>query len=153
MYLAILTLHSWIRWFALVAAFGATLAVFRGQVEGDRSLADRWGLMLMMGLDLQMLLGLIMYLAVSPNMEQIRANFPDAMKHADTRFWAVEHITTMLVAVILAHVGRVLARKARTPAAKRTRLMICFTLTTILLLVGIPWPGLRAGRPLLRPLF
>ena len=31
--------------------------------------------------------------------------------------------------------------------------MICFSLTTILLLAGIPWPGLRAGRPLLRPLF
>ena len=59
----------------------------------------------------------------------------------------------MFIAVILAHVGRVLARKAATPAAKRTRLMICFTLTTILLLVGIPWPWLRAGRPLLRPVF
>ena len=153
MYLAILTLHSWIRWFALVSAFGATLAVIRGQVDGDRSLADRWGLMLMMALDLQLLLGLIMYLAVSPNMEQIRANFPAAMKDPTARFWAVEHITTMFVAVILAHVGRVIARKAATPAAKRTRLMICFTLTTILLLVGIPWPWLRAGRPLLRPVF
>ncbi len=152
MYSAILILHSWIRWFALISAFGATLAVIRGQVDGDRSVADRWGLMLMMGLDLQMLLGLIMYLAVSPNMKAILADFPNAMKHADTRFWAVEHITIMFVAVILAHVGRVLARKAATPAAKRTRLMICFSLTTILLLAGIPWPGLRAGRPLLRPL-
>src|SRR5260221_1489242 len=152
MYSAILILHSCIRWFALISAFGATLAVIRGQVDGDRSVADRWGLMLMMGLDLQMLLGLIMYLAVSPNMKAILADFPNAMKHADTRFWAVEHITIMFVAVILAHVGRVLARKAATPAAKRTRLMICFSLTTILLLAGIPWPGLRAGRPLLRPL-
>ena len=152
MYETVLIIHSWIRWFALVTAFGATLAVVRNQVEGDRSLADRWGMMLMMALDTQMLVGLILYLAVSPNMEQIRANFPAAMKDPATRFWAVEHITIMFAAVILAHVGRVLARKAKTATAKRSRLMFCFGLTTILLLVGIPWPGMRAGRPLLRPI-
>jgi len=153
MYETVLIAHSWIRWFALVSAFGATLAVVRNQVQGDRSIADRWGLMLMMGLDLQMLLGLILYFVVSPNMEQIRANFPAAMKDPTTRFWAVEHLTMMFAAVILAHVGRVLARKAKDVNAKRTRLMICFGLTTVLLLAGIPWPGLRAGRPLLRPFF
>jgi len=153
MYQTILILHSWIRWLALVSAFGATLAVIRNQVAGDRSLADRWGMILMMALDTQMLLGLLLYLMVSPNMEQIRANFPAAMKDPVARFWAVEHITTMFVAIILAHVGRVLARKAKDAGAKRTRLMICFGLTTLLLLVGIPWPGMRAGRPLLRPVF
>jgi len=152
MYETVLIIHSWIRWFALVTAFGATLAVVRNQVEGDRSLADRWGMMLMMALDTQMLIGLILYLAVSPNMEQIRANFPAAMKDPTTRFWAVEHITLMFAAVILAHVGRVLARKAKTVASKRSRLMVCSGLTTILLIAGIPWPGMRAGRPLLRPI-
>ena len=39
----------------------------------------------------------------------------------------------MFVAVVLAHVGRVLARKAATPAAKRTRLLICFGLATLLI--------------------
>jgi len=152
MYETVLIVHSWIRWFALVTAFGATLAAVRNQVQGDRSLADRWGMMLMMALDTQMLIGLILYLAVSPNMEQIRANFPAAMKDPVARFWAAEHITIMFGAVFLAHVGRVLARKAKDGASKRARLMFCFGLTTILLLVGIPWPGTRAGRPLLRPI-
>ena len=34
----------------------------------------------------------------------------------------------MLAAVVFAHLGRVLARKAPTPAAKRTRLIVCFGL-------------------------
>jgi hypothetical protein len=152
MYSTLLIVHSWIRWIALISAFGATLAAIRNQVQGDRSLADRWGMILMMALDTQMLLGLTLYLVVSPNMEAIRANFPAAMKDPVTRFWAVEHITTMFVAIILAHVGRVLARKAKDATAKRSRLMFCFGLTTLLLLVGIPWPGMRAGRPLLRPI-
>ena len=153
MYEAVLIAHSWIRWFALVSAFGATLAVLRNQVQGDRSIADRWGLMLIMSLDLQLLIGLLLYLVVSPNMQAIRADFGGAMKDPVSRFWAVEHITLMFVAIALAHVGRVLARKAADVNAKRTRLLICFGLTTLLLLAGIPWPGLRAGRPLLRPFF
>ena len=55
------------------------------------------------------------------------------MKDPALRFWAVEHITSMFAAIALAHVGRVLARKATTPAAKRTRLLICFGLATLLM--------------------
>jgi hypothetical protein len=62
----------------------------------------------------------------------------------------VEHITAMFAAVILAHVGRLLARKAATPSAKRTRLLICFGLATVLMFLSTPWPGMANGRPLFR---
>jgi hypothetical protein len=150
MYTTVLMLHSWIRWIALIAVVGATFAAVRGQVQGERSLADRWGLVAMMSLDIQMLLGLLLYLAVSPNMQEIRAHFGEAMKNPQLRFWAVEHVSAMFVAVVLVHVGRVLARKAGTPAAKRTRMIVCFGIATVLVLVGTPWPGMAAGRPLFR---
>jgi len=150
MYSIILLLHSWLRWVALVTGFGATLAAIMGRVEGKDSPADRWGLFLMMALDLQMLLGLLLYLVLSPNMKAILDNFGEAMKRPDTRFWAVEHLTAMFLAVVIAHVGRVLARKAATPASKRMRLMVCFTLATILMLAGMPWPGRAGGRELFR---
>jgi hypothetical protein len=150
MYTTILTIHSWVRWFALVAAVGATLAAVTGRVRGESSPADRWGLFAMMALDIQMLLGLILYLAVSPNMGPILADFGAAMKDPTLRFWAVEHTATMFLAIVIAHVGRVLARKASTPAAKRTRLMVCFGLATILMMLGMPWPGRPGGRALFR---
>lgn len=150
MYTTILVLHSWIRWIALVGGVGATLAAVTGRVQSESSPADRWALVAMIALDVQMLLGLLLYLVVSPNMAEIRAHFGEAMQNPTLRFWAVEHLTMMLVAVVLAHVGRVVARKAATPAAKRTRLLICFGLATFLMLAGIPWPGMRAGRPLFR---
>ncbi|MBI3490649.1 MAG: hypothetical protein HY047_02465 [Acidobacteria bacterium] len=150
MYSAVLLLHSWIRWIALVAGVGATLAAVRGKSEGEHSVADRWGLVMMMTLDLQMLLGLVLYLALSPNMQEILNHFGESMKDPTSRFWAVEHTTAMMGAVILAHVGRVLARKAKTPAAKRTRLLVCCGLATLLMLVGMPWPGRPGGRPLFR---
>ena len=150
MYTTVLLLHSWIRWIALVAVVGVTLAALRGKVEGERSIADRWALVAMMALDLQLLLGLVLYLGLSPNMREILNHFGESMQRADTRFWAVEHISAMFLAIALSHVGRVLARKAATPAAKRSRLLVTFGLATVLIIIGIPWPGRPGGRPLFR---
>ena len=152
MYTTVLALHSWIRWVALIAAVGTTLAALRGKVAGANSLADRWGMIAMMVLDTQMLLGLLLYFVLSPNMKAIMENFGAAMKDPALRFWAVEHTVTMFAAIALAHVGRVLARKALSPAAKRSRLLICFGLATVLIILGMPWPGRPGGRPLFRGL-
>ena len=101
-------------------------------------------------LDLQMLLGLLLYFALSPFTAEALKNFSAAMADSNLRFWAVEHITAMFGAVIAAHVGRALARNASTPAAHRRRLLIAFGLATVLMIVGIPWPGFANGRPLFR---
>jgi hypothetical protein len=151
MYTTILTLHSWLRWLALVAGVAATIAALRDTTAPPaQSRADRWGLILMITLDIQLLLGLVMYFAVSPTMEAIRANFAASMKDPAARFWAVEHITMMLGAVIITHIGRVLARKSATADAKKMKLFICFGIATALMFLAIPWPGMRAGRPWLR---
>jgi hypothetical protein len=152
MYTTVLALHSWIRWIALIAAVGTTLAALRGKVAGANSLADRWGMIAMMVLDTQMLLGLLLYFVLSPNTKAIMENFGAAMKDPALRFYAVEHTVTMFAAIAVAHVGRVLARKAASPAAKRTRLLICFGLSTVLMILGMPWPGRPGGRPLFRGL-
>jgi hypothetical protein len=148
MYQLILILHSWIRWIALLAGFIATFQVIAGRPDNDTS--DRWGLIFMISLDLQLLLGLILYLGLSPATAAVFSDFGAAMRDPVARFWAVEHVTTMLGAVIAAHVGRVLARKARTPESRRARLLIAYGVGTFLLIVGIPWPGFRAGRPFFR---
>src|ERR1700694_2357595 len=139
MYTAILTLHSWLRWIALVAGVGATVATMseRSGLSGTGR-ADRWGLALMISLDVQMLLGLLLYFVVSPNMAEIRANFGAAMKDPAARFWAVEHITMMVGAVIAVHVGRVLARKTASDDAKRMKLFVCFGIATALMFLAIP---------------
>jgi hypothetical protein len=150
MYSITLAIHSWVRWIALVAVVGTTLAALTGRVRGDQSPADRWGLAAMTALDLQMLLGLLLYLVISPNMRAIFADFGAAMKDPALRFWAVEHAATMFAAIALAHVGRALARKAATPASKRMRLLVCFGLATVLVVLGMPWPGRPGGRVLFR---
>jgi hypothetical protein len=146
MYTTLLFIHSWIRWITLVAVVGTILAAIRRQNVS----ADKWGLAAMATLDLQLLIGLILYLAVSPNMREILANFGGAMKDPTSRFWAVEHITAMFAAVIAAHVGRVLARKAVMPESRRKRLLTWFSIALVLILIGMPWPGRPGGRDLFR---
>ncbi|HZT77951.1 MAG TPA: hypothetical protein VFA27_14960 [Vicinamibacterales bacterium] len=146
MYSTVLLLHSWIRWVAFVGGVGTTLAALMNRERP----AEGWSLVTMIALDIQLLLGLLLYLVVSPNMKEITAHFGESMQNPQLRFWAVEHVSAMLVAIILAHVGRAIVRKAQTPGAKRGRLLVCFGLATIMMIVGMPWPGARGGRPLFR---
>jgi heme A synthase len=148
MYTLALIVHSWLRWVALVAGVGATFSALVDSSDGRR--ADRWSLALVTTVDLQLLVGLLLYFVLSPFTAAAMRDFGAAMKNPGLRFFAVEHVTMMLAAVILVHVGRVLARKAPTPAARRTRQFVCFGLATVLMIVAIPWPGMANGRPLLR---
>jgi len=149
MYTTILILHSWLRWVALVAGVAATIAALRDNTPPPAaSRADRWGLILMISLDVQMLLGLVMYLGVT--LPSMQGRMAEVMKDPGARFFAVEHITMMLGAVVITHVGRVLARKSANADAKKMKLFVCFGIATALMFLAIPWPGMRAGRPLFR---
>jgi hypothetical protein len=148
MYNLVLVLHSWLRWAALALGIAATFVTLTDRSGGSR--ADRWGLFFTMILDIQMLLGLLLYLLLSPVTSQALADFGAAMRVPALRFWAVEHAATMFLALILGHVGRVLARTARTPESKRRRQIVCFGLATVAMIAATPWPGMTNGRPLFR---
>jgi hypothetical protein len=148
MYTLVLALHSWLRWLALIAGVLATYFVMSEREGSGR--ADLWGLVLMIALDVQLLLGVLLYVALSPFTAEAMRDFGAAMKNPGLRFFAVEHVTLMLGAVVLAHVGRVMGRKAKTADARRMRLLMCFGLATVLMLLAIPWPGMASGRPLFR---
>ena len=149
MYTTILTLHSWVRWLVLAGGVAATFAAVMGD-GAPNGRADRVGLFFMIAADVQMLLGLLLYLVLSPFTAEAFKNFGLAMQDPKLRFWAVEHLTMMFVAVILIHVGRVLAKKAATPASRRMRQIGFFGFATLLMLAGTPWPGTANGRPLFR---
>jgi hypothetical protein len=150
MYSFILLLHSWLRWSALITGAGALATTLGARDAASMAKADRWGLALMICLDLQLLVGVLLYAGLSPFTTQAFNDFGAAMANGNLRFWAVEHPTMMLGAVVAAHVGRITGRKAATPAQKRSRLLLWFGLSLILMLAGIPWPGMANGRPLFR---
>lgn len=151
MYPAVLLLHSWLRWLVLLAALFAIVQAIVGMRGGrawDAS-ADRSLKLFTIALDIQFLLGLILY-GISPFTQAAMQDMAAAMRVAGVRFFAVEHLVGMVIAVIFAHVGRAQIRKVTTDAAKYQRALAFTGIALVIILASIPWPGMAAGRPLFR---
>jgi hypothetical protein len=109
---------------------------------------SRAGLLFITALDLQVLLGLLVYVFLSPTVRTAFVNIGAAMKDPMLRFFVVEHAVGMIIAIVLAHIGRARTKKA-VPDDRRFRAAaIFYTLALIMILLSIPWPGMPAGRPL-----
>ena len=147
MYPVILFLHSWVRWIVAIAAVAAVARGFYGWLgkKAWARLDDQLGLLFSSSLDVQMLLGLILYIFLSPITQAAFKNFGAAMSDATLRFFTIEHSLYMVVAVVLGHVGRALSRKATDATAQHRMAAILFGLATLAILFAIPW-----SRPLFR---
>ena len=81
----------------LALVFGIVATIFAlGKGPAALKNAESWGFKLMIALDLQMLLGLLLYGMLSPFTRQAMQDFGAAMRDSTLRFWAVEHLTMML---------------------------------------------------------
>ena len=150
MYQSALWLHSLLRWAVLLTG---AMAVFRASGGNFARRAwtakdELWGFLFIMSLDLQLVVGLVLYLFLSPITKIAFQNFGAAMKIDTTRYFAVEHITGMIIAIALAHIGRVKARKTVDEVRRHRTLMIFFGLALVIIVASIPWPGMPVSRPL-----
>ncbi len=147
MYSLFLTLHSLARWVVIVLAVVVVVRALLGWRRGDPwgDLDNRLGLFFTIGLDVQVLLGIVLYLFLSPLVSAAFQDFGAAMRDSELRYWGVEHIALMIVALVLAHVGRSIAKRASEAVEKHKRTLIFYGLSVLVILLAIPW-----WRPLLR---
>lgn len=148
-YAAVLILHSWLRWVVLAAGLIAWVRSAFGSSKAWTRTDERAGFWFVTTLDLQLVLGLVLYFLLSPTTAAVMRNFGAAMKDPALRFWAVEHTFGMIIGVALAHIGRVRARRGDGWRRHRTT-AIFFGLALLAIAISIPWPGSLQGRPLLR---
>ncbi len=146
MYPFILALHNIIRWVALILG----MLVFARSVVGWlqrrawQVLDRRWGVFFTSALDMQLLLGLLLYFFFSPLTRSALQNFGAAMGNPGLRFFALEHALYMFLAVVFAHLGGVFTKGADDAAARQRIAVIWYGLALLMLLLGMPW-----NRPLL----
>ena len=149
MYPFILAIHNIIRWVALIAGIlAAVMALIGWFGKKDWTKRDRLlGVIYTSSMDVQLLLGLLLYFVFSPITRGAFNDFGAAMGIPDQRFFAVEHVFTMVVALVFAHLGSMLPKRVDEAVAKHRRAAIWFTLSVLIILAGIPWwrplfPGL-----------
>lgn len=151
-YTIVLTLHNITRWLVIVFGILAIVRGFTGISRGRKwdKADDRAGMLYSTLLDVQLLLGLLLYFLLSPITTLALKDFGAAMANAALRYFSVEHAFIMLLAVIVAHVARALSKKAKTPRRQHLTAAVGYAISFLMILAAIPWPFLANGRPLLR---
>lgn len=140
MFTTVLWLHSLLRWLVLLALIVRGARGVQGWVQGAAygDLDRRLSLGAMILVDLQLLLGIVLW-GISPTIRGALADPGAAMKDGAVRLLFVEHPFTMVLAVIVFHVGYALAKRG-TVDAKRHRIGGLLSLAAlVLMLARIPW--------------
>jgi hypothetical protein len=108
LYNVMLHVHSAGRWIVLLLLL---FAIFNSLIAGSRPFIksdNRLGLLVTIFADIMLLVGIYLYF-VGPRgykMFEQAGGMGAVMKDATTRFYAVEHIAGMLIAIILMHIGK-----------------------------------------------
>jgi hypothetical protein len=84
------------------------------------------------------LIGLWLYL-ISPLVGYFLDNFKSAVHERDLRFFGMEHITMMLVAVVVVSIGSSTAKRKQTDEGKFKTMTIWYTAGLIIIFLSIPW--------------
>jgi hypothetical protein len=139
-------LHSIGRWILLLLLL---FVIFNHLIAGKRPYIRtdaRGGLILTIVADLMLIIGIILWFA-SPWGFKLTENssMSEIMKDPTSRFYVVEHLAGMLIAIILIHIGKAQGRKPIGDRAKHRRSLIFYSLALLIILVSIPWPFREIG--------
>jgi hypothetical protein len=146
MYPYVLGLHNIVRWIVLIAGAWSVFLVWRGWLQRRQwTDAEARATRAFLGaLDLQFLLGLLLFAVFSPITRQGFHDLGAAMSDPPLRYFLLEHPVIMLVAVASAHIGAVQVRRAAADAERFQRASILYGLSLAAVAGFIPW-----ARPLI----
>ena len=136
-----LHLHSGLRYVVLVLLLLAIVKSIIGWTskkefsKGDEQI----GLFLMIFSHLQLLIGLFLYMTKG----WLSLPFGQAMADSVTRFWKVEHLFGMIIAITLITIGRMRAKRLSEDLRKHKATVIFYLIALVLILGSIPWEATR----------
>lgn len=140
MYTGLFHTHSLLRYFILIALVVVIIKAVAGLM--NKQPYGKWdnklGLYLFIFTHMQLLFGLILYF-VSPFVKF----GPETMSDKTTRYWTVEHITAMLIAVVLITLARTTSKRITNDSQKHKRMLVFNALALIVIVATILMSGRR----------
>jgi uncharacterized protein YacL len=136
--------HSGLRWLALILIVMTIIRAASG-LSGKQNFSfkvQKLALFAMIFMHLQATIGLVLYF-ISPNVQF----GPTTMSDSTLRFFAVEHLTMMIIALVLFTMGYSKAKKKADNSAQFKTVFWFYLIGLVLVLAGIPWPfrGMGTG--------
>ncbi len=130
---ALVSAHSGLRWIALLLLLVAIINAFTAKnYEKKHRLVNLFS---MITFHTQLVLGIILYYLSD------KVQFTEGwMKQAMYRFYGMEHLTGMLLAIIAITIGHSKSKKGADAAAKFKAIKLWYVLALILVVAFIPWP-------------
>jgi len=133
MYNGLVHLHSALRWVILILLIVSLIQAF----TKNEKLA-KTSLWLLISSHIMLLLGLFQYFnseAVGFHIIERLGGFGNVIKDSFARFWVVEHISVMVIAIILITMARGRAKRLKFSAAAWM-----YVIALVLILAAVPWP-------------
>lgn len=153
MYLHLLALHSATRWLVLLFVMIVLIRSFWAlRAKCDYTKCDSvLRITAASVLHIQLTLGIWLYI-ISPVVSYFWRNFSKAVHMREIRFFGMEHIFMMLLAMTLFTIGTSKARRQTDPQLKFKTQAVWFAIGFIIMLTSIPWAfSPLTHRPWIRP--
>ncbi len=140
MYTALLHTHSTLRYLMLILLLATVTKALAGHfgnkayTETDRKL----GLYTLITTHLQLLVGLTLYF-VSPMISGAMEDMGATMKNAELRFYVIEHLSVMLLGIIMITIGYSRVKRTTDVTKKSLRTAIFYGIGLLLVLLRMPY--------------
>ncbi|MES2704656.1 MAG: hypothetical protein V4649_18595 [Bacteroidota bacterium] len=153
MYYHLLATHSLFRWLVLASMLATIIRSFycwsRNKPFTPRDNTLR--LVTTSIVHIQFVLGLVLYF-ISPLIVYFLQHFKESMHNRQLRFFGMEHICVMLVAIVVITIGSAKAKRQPTARLKFKTMAIWFLVGLVLILSSVPWAfSPLVSRPYFRP--
>ena len=142
MYALVLFAHSYLRWLVLGLAVAVTVRSLLGWYHSRpwSDFDERVQLALVWSTRVQFLLGISLYLVLSPLTEVFLSNVRSALHVRELRFFGLEHALLMVIAVALIDTGRARSKRITGGRKRHRRVFIGSVIPLALMLGAVPWP-------------
>jgi cytochrome c biogenesis factor len=140
MYSVLLTFHSLFRWLVVISLLIAIFRAYQGWLANkpftrfDNALRSATVTIA----HIQLVLGISLY-CISPVVRYFLNYFKVAVHERGTRFFGMEHITMMLIAIVLMTIGSAKSKRKATDQQRFKTLAIWFTIALVIIFASIPW--------------
>ncbi len=141
MYTAFLHTHSTLA-YVVFAMLIITIIRWITKTANNASFTDtdrKWVKFTVLAVHVQFLVGLILYIFLSPITQEAFADVGEAMRNSKLRFMLVEHASTNILAVVAITIASARSKRLPTDKLKFKNLALLFSIGLVLLLSRVPW--------------